>query len=401
MAKLRVSLFLSTIVIVGIIGLFASYYARGYRFSLNTFKFLPNGILVIKSEPDGASVYVNGDLKTATNATIFMSPGTYDLEVKKDGFFSWQKRIEIDKEVVTQANVSLFRNVPSLSPITFDGAVNPVVSPGGTKIAFSVPPSKDNSIDKAGLYTIDTYNLPLGFSKDPKRIVDGELTGSSYIFSPDSRQLLLTTSKGIFLVDSASFTSQAQLVNVASRQTAILKDWDTQKNIINDSQLKNLPGKLSDLLARKTSKIVFSPDDNMILYTASGSGNLSKNLIPQLPGASTQKEARDIKDGLTYVYDIKEDRNFLVFDQPVAFDNNDNKDALPAIRWLTTSKHLLLAMEGKVIVMDYDGTNQQEVYKGAYISPFAFPFANATKLLILTNLGGTDTTANIYTLTTK
>ncbi|MDP1710118.1 MAG: PEGA domain-containing protein [bacterium] len=384
MPKLRVLIFLSTILVVGVIGVFASYYARGYRFSLKTLKFLPNGILVVKSEPDGASVYINGELKTATNATVFLSPGTYDLEVKREGFFAWQKRIKIDKEVVTQASVSLFKNVPSLSPITFEGALNPVVSPGGTKIAFMVP--------DAGLYTIDAYNLPLGFSKDPKKVVDGNLTDSSYIFSPDSRQILLTTSKGIFLIDSTSFTSQAQLVNVAGRQASILKDWEEQKNIINDAQLKNLPPELSDILARKTSKIIFSPDDNMILYTASGSSDIAKNLIPQLPGASTQKEERDIKDGRTYVYDIKEDRNFLIFDQ---------KDSLPAIRWLTTSKHLLLASEGKVIIMDYDGTNRQEVYKGAYISPFAFPFANATKLLILTNLGGGNTTPNLYTLTTK
>lgn len=401
MAKFRVLIFLSTILVVGTIGIFASYYARGYRFSFETFKFLPNGILVIKSEPDGASVLVNGDLRTATNATIFLTPGTYDLEVKKEGFFAWQKRLRVDKEVVTQANVSLFKNVPSLTPITFDGALNPVVSPGGSKIAFVVPASKGTSVEKSGLYTIDTFNLPLGFSKDPKRIVDGDLTSSSYIFSPDSRQILLTTSKGIFLVDSASFTPQSQLVNVASREASILKEWDEAKKLLNTAQLKNLPGELSDILSRKTSKIVFSPDDNMILYTASDSAVISKNLIPQLPGASTQNEERDIKDSRTYVYDIKEDRNFLVFDQDVAFDNNDNKDSLPAIRWLTTSKHLLLAMEGKVVIMDYDGTNRQEVYKGAYISPFAFPFANATKLLVLTNLGGEDTTPNLYTLTAK
>lgn len=401
MAKLRVLLFLLTILVVGLIGLFTSYYARGYRFSTKTFSFLPNGILVVKSEPDGASVYVNGGLKTATNTTIFMSPGKHDLEIKKDGFFSWKKRIQIDKEVVTQANVSLFKNIASLSPITFEGALNPVVSPGGTKIAFTVPTSVDTPTDKVGLYTIDTFNLPLGFSKDPRRIVEGDLTGASYIFSPDSRQILLTTSKGIFLIDSASFTSQSQLVNVAGRVAVILKDWEAQKKVINDAQLKNLPLPLSGILERKTSKIVFSPDDNMVLYTASGSADIDKNLISQLPGASTQKEERSIRDGHTYVYDIKEDRNFLVFDQKVAFDNNDNKDALPAIRWLTTSKHLLLAMEGKVIIMDYDGTNRQEVYKGAYISPFAFPFANATKLLILTNLGGEGTAPNLYTLTTK
>jgi len=45
------------------VGLFVSYYARGYKLDLRTFKFQPNGILVLKSEPDGASVYINGELK--------------------------------------------------------------------------------------------------------------------------------------------------------------------------------------------------------------------------------------------------------------------------------------------------------------------------------------------------
>ena len=86
--KLRVLIFLSTILVVGVFGTFVSFYARGYRFNLKTQKFLPNGILVIKSEPDGASVFVNGELKTATNANISIPPGTYDIVVKKEAFLS-------------------------------------------------------------------------------------------------------------------------------------------------------------------------------------------------------------------------------------------------------------------------------------------------------------------------
>jgi len=99
MTKIRVFLFLLTILVVATFGIFISYYARGYRLYFSTLRFQPNGILVIKSEPDGASVYINGDLKTATNATIPLSPGTYDVSVKKDGYLSWYKRLEIDKEV--------------------------------------------------------------------------------------------------------------------------------------------------------------------------------------------------------------------------------------------------------------------------------------------------------------
>ncbi len=393
-----------TIVVVAFFGIFTSYYARGYRLDLKTLKFQPNGILVIKSEPDGASVYINGELKTATNATISLSPGTYDVTVKKDGFFPWYKRLTIDKEIVTQASISLFRNAPSLSPVTFSGAQNPQVSDDGTIIAFQVPFTPATAADKAGLWTIDTFNLPLGFLNDPKRITDGDLSGSSYVFSPDGRQILLTTSNGIFLLDSGSFTAQDQRVNVASRKNSILAQWQSEKKAKDESLTKNLPPELNDILTRRASAFVFSPDEQMILYTASAAGTLPDDLIRQLPGASTQKQERNVQVGHTYVYDIKEDRNFLISDQSVTINSeqstvNGVQDS--ALRWMPSSKHLLLAQAGQVLIMDYDGTNRQVVYSGSFIAPFAFPYSNTTKLLILTNLGGISSSPNMYSLTVK
>ncbi len=394
MAKIRILAFLSTLIIVAVFGVFASYYARGYRLNLKTLlagklQFEPNGILVIKSEPDGASVYINNELKTATNATLSLSPGTYDVEVKKDGFFSWYKRLVVEKEIVTTATSSLFKNVPSLSPVTFSGAKNPVTSRDGAKIAFVVTPNPSNN-DKAGLWIVDTFNFPLGFSNEPKRITDGDLTNATYIFSPDGRQILLSVSNSLFVLDLGSFISQAERVNVSGKQDVILKQWASEKQTKELSLTRNLPPELSDILNRKSSNFIFSPDENMILYTASSSATLPENLIKPLPGASTQRQERAIQIGHTYVYDIKEDRNFLISDQPTT------------LRWMPSSRHLLLAQEGQVVIMDYDGTNKQIVYSGSYMAPSAFPFSNATKLLILTNLGSTATSsANLYTLTVK
>lgn len=403
MTKIRMLVFLLTVLIVGAAGIFISYYARGYRLDLKTFRFQPNGILVVQSEPTGASVYIDGELRTATNANLPLSPGVYDVEVRRDGYFSWYKRLTIEKEIVTQVSVSLFKNVPSLSPVTFSGAVNPVASEDGTKIAFSVLPQKGLDSDKVGLFVMDTFTLPLGFSNDPKRIADGDMTGATYSFSPDNRQVLLTTSNGIFLLDSGSFTLQAQRVNISSRKDATLTEWKNEIDLKNESLIQNLPPELSDILTRKSSDLIFSPDNNMVAYTASASGSLPDNLIRPLPGASTQREARQVQTGQTYVYDIKEDRNFLITDQPVSLSNQpvDQSTIQPALRWMPDSHHLLLAQNGQVIIMDYDGTNRQVVYSGSYIAPFAFPFTNATKLLILTNLGATSSSPNLYTLTVK
>ena len=400
MTKIRVIFFVVTLIIVSGLGIFATYYARGYRFDVKTLKFQPNGILVLKSEPDGASVYINGELKAATNANLSIAPGAYDVEVKKDGYLTWSKRLTIEKEIVTQANVSLFKTAPSLSPATLSGATNVVMSEDGSKIVYSVLPSRDLSDDKTGLWILDTFSLPLGFNSGSKRIADGDMTDATYIFSPDSRQLLLTVSEGIFVIDTGSFISQNQRVNISSTADDILAEWKSGKEETNQSLIRNLPPTLSDVLARKSSAFIFSPDSNMIAYTASDSATLPDDLVKPLPGASTQTQHRNIEPGHTYVYDVKEDRNFLISDQIVTIDNNDSLE-VPALRWMSSSRHLLWAGSSQTVIMDYDGTNRQAIYSGSYVAPSVFPFSNTTKLLILTNLGSTDSIPNLYTLTVK
>jgi len=187
MTKIRVFIFLLTIVVVAGLGLIASLYARGYRFDVETLRFVPNGLLVVKSNPDGAQVFIDAELKTATNATIPLPPGTYDVEIRKEGYFPWKKRLVIEKEIVTEADASLFKTVPSLSAITYSGVVNPVASEDLTKIAYAVP--------KTGLWVIETVNLPLGFTRNPRRITDGDLTNASWEWSPNGREILLITKK--------------------------------------------------------------------------------------------------------------------------------------------------------------------------------------------------------------
>jgi WD40 repeat protein len=390
MAKYRVLIFLSTILIVSFFGFLSISYARGYRFNFKNLTLAPTGLLVVKSEPTGAQIFVNGDLKTASDTTLSLAPGTYDVEVRKEGYLSWYKRLTIAKEEVTEATVSLFKQAPSLTPVTFSGAVSPIPSEDLSRIAYIVLPDKLATTDNEGLWLIETSELPIvGFSKDPRRITNGDLTGASIIFSPDSREILLTTKTGVFLLNLSQYTPQASRVNIASQKESILQGWEDLKKIKLEAKIRNLPPELIDVLQRKVSRVVFSPDDNKILYTASDSATLQDNLIKQLPGSSTQKQARNIEKGKTYVYDIKEDRNFVVADE----GKNPN--------WFPTSRHLVLSEDAKVTVMDYDGTNKISAYSGRYIAPHAYPYFNTTKLLILTDLGAVDGPANLYSLTLK
>ncbi|OGM78505.1 hypothetical protein A2376_02300 [Candidatus Woesebacteria bacterium RIFOXYB1_FULL_47_31] len=401
MTRLRVLLGLLTLLVVGLLGLFLSLYARGYRFDGQTFRFKPSGLLVVKSDPSGAQVFVNGELSTATDTTVSLAPGTYDVSIRKESFHPWNKRLVIEKEVVTEAIASLFRVAPSLSSVTFSGVVNPVISADGTRIAYATPPSREDP-EKGGLWAIETVNLPIGFARDPRRVTDGDLTAADWQFSPDGREILVSLGQSVFLLDASTFTPQARRVNVAARKEIILAEWEEERGTRLSSQIKILPDELVDILQRKVSSIVFSPDETKILYTASGSATIRENLIKPLPGSSSQKQERDIKEGHTYVYDIKEDRNFLLDEgaESLLIDSKLVPELTRRLAWFPTSKHLVLSEAGKITIIDYDGTNRQLVYSGSYVSPHAYPFGSTSRLLILTSLGA-DTTPNLYSLTLK
>jgi len=405
MAKVRIIVFLITIVVVGTVLYVASLYARGYRFNPQTLKFIPNGLLIIKSVPDGAQLFINGEFKTATNTTLPLPPGTYDIRVEKEGFWTWSKRMTIEKEIVTEATAHLFKIAPSLSAITFSGTLNPTPSRDFTKIAYVVPAGVNGfeNQNNPRLWVVEMLNLPLGFSREPKGITDGDLADASWIWSPDGREILLTTPQGGFLLNSGTFTPQSERINVISKKEAILTSWNEELKKRREAQIAKLPDELEDILRRKTSSFVLSPDEDMVLYTASASATIPTNIVKQLPGASTQKQERNLKVGGSYVYDIKEDRNFLIVEDSndLTIDGGTQSQAKRRLGWFSTSRHLVLAENDKITILDYDGTNRQTVYAGVYFSPNAFSTLSIDRLLILTNLGAYTATPNLYSLGLK
>ncbi len=406
MKKTRTIFFLSSLAFIIILGTFGFYYARGYKFDTEEFRFIPNGLLVTKSNPDGAQVFINGEFKTATNANVFLPPGTYDVSIRKEGYIPWNKRLIIEKEIVTEADIDLFKAVPSLSAVTFSSSLNPVPSSDFTKIAYVVLPDTQRSNsqdDQAGLWVLETVNLPLGFARDPRRVTDGDLNDASWEWSPDGREIMLTTKLGVFLLDAGKFTPQNQRVNIVSTKETIIEKWEEEKTTKFAAQIRRFPDELVEVLERRSNTVLFSPDKKKILYTASSSATLNDNIITPLPGASTQRQERYIKPNHTYVYDIKEDRNFLIDDnaENLIVGNNLHDSTNRRLAWFPTSRHLVLAEEGKVTIMDYDGTNRQEVYSGSYIAPHAFPTVSDERLLLLTNLGADSGSPNIYSVTLK
>lgn len=418
MTRLRLIIFLITTAFVLGVGYLFSLLARGYRLDPTNLRVRPTGLLVLTSEPNGAEIWINGKLESASNATITLPPDTYDVELKKDAYIPWKKRLTVKKEEVTKYDTLLFPIAPSLSGVTFTGVANPTLSPDGTKLAYAIPRKSEGpepvvERSRKGLWILELTDLPIGFSREPRQITDMNPDGAVWTWSPDSRELLVSAPTGNFVIPTGSTTNQGNLINVPTKQLEkVLLEWELEHTKKVSSVIDKLPVDLRDLLTRKSKSFALSPDEKKVMYTASSSAQLKENLVTPIPGSSTQEQKRGVEAGKTYVYDLKEDRNFLVYDgiatlgyKPPVLSPTTKLAELIALKsprayWFPTSNHVVIAEDSRVTISDYDGTNAQVVWSGSYVAPYALPMPGANRLLILTSLGGASA-PNLYTLGLK
>jgi len=371
--------------------------AQGYRPDISTKSLRPSGILVATSIPDGAQLYIDGRLKSATNTTINLSPDEYEVEIKKDGYTSWKKTLIIKKELVVKTDAYLFPTFPNLQSLTFTGAQSPLLSPDGQKVVFAVSQS---SIEKNGLWVLDLGERPFGLPRDPRKIVASapggrDLTLAELEWSPDSKQILATFQiidirEENFLLEANQLNLANRLIDVTNQLTAIRADWKEDEELRFKAQSAKLPPELLEILTSSTEDIRFSFDETKILYTATASAQIPKDLLPPLPSTSTQPESRSLELNKIYVFDLKEDKNFFLMD----------KDESKKLAWFPTSRHIFLVQEGKIIIVEYDNTNWVEVYTGPFEDLYAYPFPAGNRFLVLTALGK-DTPPNLYAISLR
>jgi len=374
-----------------------SIFARGYRFSLkNGFTLNPTGIISAVSYPKGASVYVDDKLITATDDTFNLSPGIYNLKISKNGFNDWQKTITVKSETVYQADIQLFSSVPDLKPITLTGAIHPSSNSDNTKIVYAVASAsatKDN-----GLYLIEANGLPISLIRsDTHQLATTSATLNwpefTYTFSPNSRQILATNPKTKinYLLSLDSPISSQKLTDVTKNLKEIYTEWETQTSLIIANKIDKLPKEIQSLISTASAQHVqYSSKEDKILYLAQADGYITDNLITPPPAQSTQTQNRQVKSGNYYVYDIKDDTNFLI---------GPHKD-ISQLFWIPNTNNLVYVQEQNLKVIDYDGTNQQTILSSNFNSNCVYPWIDGSKIIILTNLS-LSSTENLYSLSIK
>ena len=381
-------------------------YGKGYNFFFGNGKIeiLGTGLLAATSEPDGAGIYINDHLTSATNNTINLAPGQYDIKISKSGYSTWKKNIKIEKEVVSSIYALLIPTAPKLNNITQAGISNPVLDPTRTKIAYTVSSSDDSR--KNGVYILDMGLRPiLTLQSSSTQITDDTIDNFSKAtlsWSPDAKELVATISAepntATTYLLKTTFNQNPQ--DITATLATVDSSWKEQKDIQDKSQLLGLKANLQNLIKECFTILSWSEDETKILYTASRSATLPLVINPPLIGTDPTPEVREINKGSVYVYDIREDKNFKILDSMPENKSQDFINGFP-LNWFTDSKHLIYIADKKIDIMDYDGQNRTTIYAGPFIDGYAFSWPDGSKILILTNLGNPTIPPNLYTIGLK
>jgi len=421
MSKYRPWLVLAAVLLFVVGGVsVASYFLRGYQVNWRRGLFEPTGLLVANSDPKGASVFINGKLATASDDTLNLPPGEYQVRISKDGYLPWQKKILIKKEVVKQTDAYLFRSAPDLKPLTFVGALNPQLSPDGGRVVYAV--ASASAQEKNGLWVNSLARSPLDIIRNNSRQIArrGEQRhweNARLVWSPDSRQVLayfITGGKisAAYLLPADRFLPADQLRDVSLQLPLIYQQWQSEKSRREQEQIANLPKQLRQIASQSAQLVTFSPDGERFFYLATAAAAITPNLRPHPPARSDQPEKRQLEPGHAYDYNLKEDTNF---DLGAAADLGiDLRRLKPGktlaeklarinyqpLRWLATSRHIIFLSKHRVMVVEADGQNREVLFAGPFRNSFAYPWPDGEKLLVLTALY-TGRPANLYAVRIK
>jgi len=357
-------------------------YTAGYRIgrdgdSVNV-DITQTGMINVKSDPDGANVYLDDELKIATNGGLpGLTPGKYNLKILKNGFVTWEKQVEVFSQLVTDITAVLVSQSPRLEPLTNTGAREPTMSPTLSKLAFFTKDGED-----PGVWVIPLIGESLSLFRSNPYVALKDLPGIVYSdglsieWAPDETDLLVQDVNGNFyLVDIQS----GEVTNVLDPEI-VREGWTAENTEKRLDFIERLDIRADLREVAVALETVWAPDGKKFLYQVDVGGNIEYrvyNMEKPLPiGEKTETTALVIP-----------------IDSPQ-----------PAVSWYADSFHLILVeldeeteSRGKISLIRIDGTNKVEVFNNTLYSDKVYSAPGGDKLILLTSFKSGSQT-DLYTV---
>ncbi len=439
-----------TLVVIAVAAVAAVYFVKGFTFSPTQGRMVGTGILALSSEPDGASVYIDGHLTTATNTTLSqLKPKTYDVKIVKDGFISWEKQIAVAEGLVSEAKATLFPALPTIYPLTFNGVTQVLLSPDGQKLAFTVPYSADTSTrQKGGIWVWTMTSTPISFTRgnQPQQIIastsDLDFSKSTLRFSPDSTQLLATLQQGqtagdantrnyLLPVDKQSAISD--LNDITALVVNTTKSWDDDQKTEDQARIMAINNLTVRDVASKSGVLKWSPDETKFLAgpAPENGGSNSKTGNQSNPSSVPSGTSTPTPQPLLSGYEQSSSllRGYKVYDlvNPIQVEPT-TKPAVPTLSqlqsgqvkeydlpaayayyWLPDSRHIIMVMADdqnpsatKIGIADFDGSNVAVIFDGTVNGTNVFAWPDSSRVAVLTSFATpTASVPNLFGINLK
>jgi len=303
-------------------------YSQGYRFDMETKKIVQTGGVFLKIKPVGADIYINDKFQKRTNI-LFSSaliqnllPKKYKLQVKKQGYFSWEKTLEVKEKQVTEAkNIILIPKNPDFEILTLylptnqnnSGLIKNIqdfwFSPDGKKILL-----KTSSKEQLQLkyFTVDLTETPVdlipldSLEKDieelffePDKLIEDELENlpekaESLALSPDSKKIAYLNDNEIWVLFLKDISEQPKrkakdkifLTRFSEKIDRI--SWYSSHYLIfncdNKIKIAEIDDRdkinIVDLAEYNEPKIFFNQNDKKLYILSQGNLYVSEKLLP-------------------------------------------------------------------------------------------------------------------------
>ncbi|MDD5196657.1 MAG: PEGA domain-containing protein [Candidatus Omnitrophota bacterium] len=249
----------------------------GYKFNPRTLKFTKAGIISLKTQPQGASIYLDGKLlNDKTPATINeLLPGSYNLKLELKAHYPWFFQVNVEpRKVVRLEKIILFPTRSNIEQLNQDKVSRFWLDKDNARIYYL---NQEGSIlyesDFKGEKFKEIGNIPSGFIPFPKELkvspdkekmlifnahqiavlYPGPAGDLSYAQPPvlldfpgqqinnvfwhsDSYHLVLVTDRSIKVTEMQAKSSPVNLVNLNSRISEVSYEANSDTLYFMDSQ---------------------------------------------------------------------------------------------------------------------------------------------------------------------
>jgi len=346
----------------------AVLYAQGIRFNSKGKSLDETGMMAFSSAPTGAQVYVDGKLSTITNNSLQgLLPKEYLVEMKKEGYVTWSKKVNVFPKMVTDVTSLLISKTPRLDPITNSGIYIPTISNTGSQIAYT---TKDNK--KPGIWVMPFGNDgPVNLFRAKPYLVLDDISykvsdAKEIIWSPDDQELLVKLANNQLILVPSDGALAGQVLPISDGDS-VLSAWETERKIKRKAFIEKKLIESEVKPAATNKETLWSPDEDLFLYTKKFETLTEYHIY-----------------NLTQPLPIGEKKDSLVL--------TVKKGEEPMIFWHSDSKHLILVevndLEkklGSISIVETDGGNRTEIFSGSLFSFDVFPTPDGGSILALTS----------------